>query len=184
MSRDLPAPQGLYDSSREHDACGVSFVADIHGRKSHRMVALAVESLCHLEHRGATGSEANSGDGAGILIQVPDGLLRAVAGFELPAVGSYAVGIAFLPASGTADAVAGVEKIARSEGLTVLGWRDVPTDPDAADVGGAARAVMPVFRQFFVAADGLSGIELDRRAFLARKRIEHEIVDEGGEALV
>ncbi len=189
MSRDLPVTQGLYDSTSEHDACGVSFVADLHGRPSHRMVALAVESLCHLEHRGATGSETNSGDGAGLLIQVPDRLLRATVDFDLPEAGSYAVGLAFLPAGDPDDAMASVEKVVTSEGLTVLGWRDVPTDADGADLGETARDVMPAFRQLFVSASGasgalLTGIELDRKAFIARKRIEHELLDDDGDALV
>ena len=186
MRRDAPPTQGLYDPAHEHDACGVSFVADLHGRASHRMVSLAIRSLCNLEHRGATGSEANTGDGAGILIQVPDAFLRAVSGLELPAAGHYAVGMAFLPNDHTDAAVAGIAKIVESEGLVVLGWRDVPTDPDGADVGETARSVMPVFRQLFIAdGDGAAaGIELDRRAYIVRKRVEHELLDEFGDSLV
>ncbi len=100
MNPDLPAPQGLYDPAFEHDACGVAFVADMHGRKSHRIVERGIEALCNLEHRGAAGAETNTGDGAGILLQMPDAFLRAVvrAGFELPPVGQYATGIGFLTA--------------------------------------------------------------------------------------
>ena len=94
---DVPSPQGLYDPAFEHDACGVGFVVDMHGRASHRIIDLGIASLCHLDHRGATGAEANVGDGAGILVQIPDGFLRQVVDFELPAAGSYAVGCAFLP---------------------------------------------------------------------------------------
>ena len=94
---DLPLAQGLYDPAYEHDSCGVGFVVDMHGRASHRMVELGISSLCHLDHRGATGAEANVGDGAGILTQVPDAFMREVAGVELPPAGSYAVGCAFLP---------------------------------------------------------------------------------------
>ncbi|MBU3718720.1 MAG: hypothetical protein FGM45_10505, partial [Actinobacteria bacterium] len=94
----LPAKHGLYDPRFEHDACGVSFVADIHGRASHDIVARGLGALCNLEHRGATGAEADTGDGAGILIQVPDRFLRSAVSFELPAAGAYAVGMAFLPA--------------------------------------------------------------------------------------
>jgi len=186
MRRDLPSTQGLYDPTFEHDACGVSFVADIHGRASHRMVELAVRSLSNLEHRGATGSEANTGDGAGILIQVPDRFLRAVTDFDLPPAGRYAVGLAFLPTEGDEAAMADIAKIAESEGLNVLGWRDVPTDADAADVGQTARAVMPIFRHLFVsdAVGERSGLELDRIAFIVRKRIEHELLDDGGDSLI
>jgi glutamate synthase (NADPH/NADH) large chain len=93
----LPEKHGLYDPRFEHDACGVSFVVDIQGRASHDIVVRALGALCNMEHRGATGAEADSGDGAGILIQVPDVFLRGVTSFELPAAGSYAVGMAFLP---------------------------------------------------------------------------------------
>ena len=121
---DLPPAQGLYDPAYEHDACGVSFVVDMHGRRSHRMVQLGLSSLCHLDHRGATNAEANVGDGAGILIQVPDAFLRAVVDFALPPRGRYAVGIAFL--SGVdedADAEAErIEALVVDEGLVVLGW--------------------------------------------------------------
>src|SRR6266545_1201997 len=97
MSPDLPARQGLYDPAFEHDACGVSFVVDMHGRSSHHMIERGLASLCHLEHRGASGAEVNTGDGAGILLQIPDRFLRAVVDFELPPAGAYAVGLAFLP---------------------------------------------------------------------------------------
>ena len=93
-----PAPQGMYDPRNEHDACGVGFVATLTGEASHALVEQALTVLRNLEHRGATGSEPDSGDGAGILLQVPDAFLREVAGFELPEAGAYAVGIAFLPA--------------------------------------------------------------------------------------
>src|SRR6266480_1529834 len=130
MPPAVPARQGLYDPQFEHDSCGVAFVVDVEGRRSHRMVELGLKSLCHLDHRGATGAEANVGDGAGILVQVPDGFLRGVVDFELPPVGSYAVGCAFLPREHgeCGAAMAAVEKIAATEDLRVLGWRDVPTD--------------------------------------------------------
>jgi len=92
-----PAPQGLYDAAHEHDACGVAFVAQMSGQRSHELVELAITALRNLEHRGASGAEPDSGDGAGILIQVPDAFLRAVVDFDLPGAGGYAVGIAFLP---------------------------------------------------------------------------------------
>src|SRR5688500_14928378 len=125
----LPAPEGLYDPRFESDACGVGFVADMHGRRSHRLLRLGRSTLCNFDHRGATGAEADVGDGAGILLQVPDAFLRHEIDFELPEAGAYAVGIAFLPKGDAAeDAANAVEKIVATEGLRVLGWRDVPVD--------------------------------------------------------
>ncbi|MDQ1725646.1 MAG: glutamate synthase large chain, partial [Frankiaceae bacterium] len=171
-----PTPQGLYDGRHEHDACGVAFVADMTGRASHEIVRQGVLALDNLEHRGASGSEANTGDGAGILIQIPDGFLRAVSGLTLPPAGSYAAGMAFLPDDDelAAAAVQAVEALALSEGLTVLGWREVPVN--AAIVGASARAVMPRFRLVFVAATGapVTGMTLERMAFCLRKRAERE----------
>ncbi|MEV6122663.1 glutamate synthase large subunit [Streptomyces sp. NPDC052077] len=168
-----PARQGLYDPREEHDACGVGFVATLTGEASHTLVDQALTVLRNLEHRGATGSEPDSGDGAGILTQVPDAFLREVAGFDLPEPGGYAVGIAFLPPEGTDAAVERVGELAAEEGLTVLGWREVPVAPQL--LGATARATMPVLRQLFV-TDGTSrGIALDRRAFALRKRAEREL---------
>jgi glutamate synthase (NADPH/NADH) large chain len=155
----------------------VSFVANIKGVRSREIVTLGITALCNMEHRGATGAEADTGDGAGILIQVPDAFLRAVAGFELPAMGKYAVGIAFLPADPvrTATAIETVERIVVEEGLRPLGWRVVPSNPDC--LGASARAVMPAIQQFFLDDPaGAEGIDLDRKIFVARKRIERELV--------
>jgi glutamate synthase (NADPH/NADH) large chain len=177
MNPDLPIAHGLYDPRFEHDACGVSFVANIKGVRSREIVTLGITALCNMEHRGATGAEADTGDGAGILIQVPDAFLRAVAGFELPAMGKYAVGIAFLPADPvrTATAIETVERIIVEEGLRPLGWRVVPSNPDC--LGASARAVMPAIQQFFLDDPaGAEGIDLDRKIFVARKRIERELV--------
>ncbi|MFZ4812343.1 MAG: glutamate synthase subunit alpha, partial [Ilumatobacteraceae bacterium] len=179
MRSDLPAPSGLYDPRFEHDACGVSFVANIDGVRSRSIVDLGIGALCNMEHRGATGAEADSGDGAGILIQVPDRFLREVAGFALPPLGEYAVGLAFLPAdpADAEKAQSSIEAIVADEGLVTIGWRNVPIRPDC--LGTSARAVMPSFKQLFVAdADGAGGIALDRRLFVARKRIEHELPNE------
>ncbi|MER7912122.1 glutamate synthase large subunit [Streptomyces sp. NPDC096068] len=167
-----PAPQGMYDPRNEHDACGVGFVATLTGVASHALVEQALTVLRNLEHRGATGAEADSGDGAGILLQVPDAFLREVAGFELPEAGAYAVGIAFLPEDGIDAAVAKIEGIAAEEGLNVLGWREVPVAPEL--LGASARSTMPVFRQLFVADGQNTGIALDRKAFVLRKRAERE----------
>src|ERR671911_1420430 len=123
--------EGLYDPRFEHDACGVSFVADMRGRKSHRIVELGLSALCNLDHRGALGADTGTGDGAGILLQVPDRFFREVVDFELPPPGQYATGIAFLPQDPheARQAISQVEKIVKSEGLDVIGWREVPTDP-------------------------------------------------------
>ncbi|GEB52845.1 MULTISPECIES: glutamate synthase large subunit [Streptomyces] len=166
----------MYDPRYEHDACGVGFVATLTGEPSHDLVEQGLTVLRNLEHRGATGSDPDTGDGAGILLQVPDAFLRESVPFALPDAGSYAVGIAFLPAEGSAsaDAVSHIETLASEEGLRVLGWRDVPVAPDL--LGAGARATMPLLRQLFVsAADGArSGIALDRLAFVLRKRAERE----------
>jgi glutamate synthase (NADPH/NADH) large chain len=171
--------QGLYDSRFEHDACGVGFVADLPGRRSHDIVTKALTVLRNLDHRGAKGSDPGTGDGAGILTQIPDALLRAVCGFGLPGRDAYAAGIAFLPASqaarcaSPADAVAAVERIAAQEGLHVLGWRGVPHEPQAC--GEGARVVLPGLSQLFVTGQhGERGLALDRLAFCLRKRAEHE----------
>jgi len=172
-----PTPGGLYDPAFEHDACGVAFVADLAGGRSHDVVANALTALRNLEHRGATGREIDTGDGAGLLSQIPDAFFRGVVDFPLPALGAYAVGIAFLPIDNFAagNAVAGIEHIVADEDLKLLGWREVPVVPDIP--GPSARAMMPRFRQLFVAANDptLTGMALERMAFRARKRIEREI---------
>jgi glutamate synthase (NADPH/NADH) large chain len=158
-------------------------VADSHGRRSHSVVMDALSALANLEHRGAAGAEPTSGDGAGILVQIPDALLRAEVDFPLPepgpdGAGAYAVGLAFLPVEDAAhaEAVELVERIAAQERLRVLGWRYLPVHPDGAGVGSGAQGCMPRFAQLFVAADdcAVTGIELDRLAFCLRKRVESE----------
>ncbi|MGB3893607.1 MAG: glutamate synthase large subunit [Mycolicibacter sinensis] len=172
-----PSRVGLYNPAFEHDACGVAMVVDIHGRRSRSIVEKSITALLNLEHRGAAGAEPHSGDGAGILIQVPDRFLRAVTDFELPDEGAYATGIAFLPQSAkdAANACASVEKIVEAEGLQVLGWRDVPIDDSS--LGALARDAMPTFRQLFIG--GASGMTLERRAYVVRKRAEHELGSKG-----
>ncbi|MGO9504612.1 MAG: glutamate synthase large subunit [Streptosporangiaceae bacterium] len=173
-----PGARGLYDSSYEHDACGVGFVADLSGRNDHGVVSQALTVLRNLEHRGAQGSDPQTGDGAGILTQIPDAFFRAVCGFTLPRQGSYAAGMVFLPATPwepRAQAMAAVEALAAAEGLAVLGWRDVPREPEFC--GAAARDVMPHLAQVFVASAGATpetGMELQRRAFCLRQRAERE----------
>ena len=176
----LPTKQGLYDPRFEHDACGVSFVADLQGRRSHRMVELGLASLCNLDHRGATNAEPNVGRRR----RHPDPGARPRSSgpsstSTCPPAGAYATGIAFLPRDPEpeAAAMAGIEKIAASEGLQVLGWREVPVDNSM--IGQQAAEVEPSFRQVFLtAAEGqppLTDIALDRRCFVVRKRVEHEL---------
>jgi len=166
---------GLYDPRYEHDACGVGLVADLSGRPAHSTVAQALTVLRNLDHRGAKGSDPETGDGAGILTRLPDELFRAVCDFDLPPAGRYAAGLAFLPRGGRerAGQMRRVERLARLEGLVVLRWRDVPHA--AAACGAGALAVLPGLAQLFVApAAGEQGSDLDRRAFCLRKRAEHE----------
>ncbi len=178
----VPAAQGLYDPRREKDACGLAMVATLRGTAGHDIVSTALEALRHLEHRGAVGSDSGTGDGAGIVTQIPDAFLRAVAGFGLPPVGRYAVGMSFLPLDDD-ERVAlkdGIGRIATEEGLAVLGWRDVPTDAD--HLGTLARDAAPAFEQLFLESARtdekgvpLGGIELDRQTFRLRKRAEREL---------
>ena len=173
---------GCYDPAFEHDACGVAFVADLRGPASHRVVSLGLTALENLAHRGAFGADPGTGDGAGALVQLPHRLYREVAGFELPEPDCYATGIAFLP-KGRSQADRAVELVARiasEEGLSVLGWREVPVDLSV--IGEAARSTAPRFAQVFVANGPLGGpgdnIErkgdaLERQCFVLRKRVEH-----------
>jgi glutamate synthase domain-containing protein 2/glutamate synthase domain-containing protein 1/glutamate synthase domain-containing protein 3 len=175
----LPPKQGLYDPSLEHDACGIGFVADLERPASHDIILQATEVLCHLTHRGAAGSDEATGDGAGMLIQTPDKFLRKVAdasGFALPERGRYAVALVFLSldeAERQAQ-VEIVEQVIAAEGQTLLGWRDVPTEPDT--IGEIARRGMPAFRQLFVAAaDGLDQPAFERKLYVIRRLIENRI---------
>ena len=176
----FPARQGMYDPAFEKDACGLAMVATLRGTPGHDIIALALEALRNLEHRGAIGSDAGTGDGAGILTQMPDGFLREVVPFVLPAAGEYAAGLAFLPRDAGARRTqkAGIERIAAEEGLTVLGWREVPTANE--HLGKLADEARPAFEQLFVSrpnddGPGLSGIALDRLAYRLRKRAGHEL---------
>ena len=165
-----PAAQGLYNPANEHDACGVAMVATLNKVATHEIVAQALTALRNLEHRGAAGAEPDSGDGAGILIRVPDAFYRAVTSFELPVEGSYATGIAFIQPGFEPTSL--IESLAAQEGLVILGWRDLPTNPTS--VGKTAQSVMPIFKQLFIKGkNGESGITLDRLAFALRKQAEH-----------
>ena len=172
LASNFPQKQGLYDPAFEHDACGVAMVATLNKIATHEIVATALTALRNLEHRGASGAEPDSGDGAGILIRIPDEFLRAVTGFKLPPAGHYAAGIAFI-AQG-AEVKSAIEKLADEEGLTVLGWRTLPIN--SASLGKTATSVMPQFEQLFVSGKkDESGIHLDRLTFCLRKRAEHSL---------
>ena len=183
----LPPAQGLYDPAHEHDACGVGFVVHVKGRRSHSIVEQALKVLINLLHRGACGCEANTGDGAGILIQMPDRFFRretARLGFALPPERHYGAGFIFLPRDPALRATIErrFEEIVAEEGQRVLGWRDVPTD-DAA-LGPSAVAVEPCFRQLFVgrgpafdpgASDADADVRFERKLYVIRKRIEYAV---------
>ena len=180
MIPGMPPRQGLYDPRFERDSCGVGFVVDIQGRKSHRIVTQALTVLKNLLHRGACGCEVNTGDGAGILIQMPHAFLSRVCasmGIDLPAPRWYGAGLVFLPRdpSQAAGCQAIFEEIIREEGQTLLGWRNVPTDDSP--VGPSARAVEPVIRQIFIGR-GIGLVDdwaFERRLYVIRKRVEHAV---------
>jgi glutamate synthase domain-containing protein 2/glutamate synthase domain-containing protein 1/glutamate synthase domain-containing protein 3 len=175
----LPAPQGLYNPANERDACGIGFVVNINGESSHEIIKRGIQILINLTHRGACGCDPETGDGAGILIQIPHKFFArecAKLGFSLPAPGEYGVGMMFLPVEPQQRLLAEgiVERIAREEGLVVLGWRDTPIDVDA--IGRVARASQPYIEQIFIrAAGGMNQDELERKLFVVRKRAESEI---------
>ncbi|HIJ37573.1 MAG TPA: glutamate synthase subunit alpha, partial [Rhodospirillaceae bacterium] len=186
-SFSFPEKQGLYDPAKEHDACGVGFVVNIKNRKSHQIVRQGLEILINLNHRGAVGADPLAGDGAGILIQMPDLLLREEAarlGFSLPELGRYGVGIMFLPKDGAirASVEAIVAAVIGEEGLVVLGWRDVPVDSTI--LGDSVRAVEPVIRQVFVGfgPETASQDDFERKLFVVRKVITHRVADTHGPA--
>ncbi|MGO4103240.1 glutamate synthase large subunit [Leifsonia sp. YAF41] len=178
----MPEPQGLYDPAEERDACGLAMVATLRGTAGHDIITLALDALRNLEHRGAVGSDAGTGDGAGIVTQIPDAFLRDVVDFTLPAPGRYAVGNVFLPTDPTARSAIkrSIAAIAAAESLAVLGWREVPVRPD--EVGNLARAAMPAIQQLYVQSTLLTetgalvgGIALDRQTWRLRKRAEREL---------
>ncbi|GIX29470.1 MAG: hypothetical protein KatS3mg123_3351 [Burkholderiales bacterium] len=149
----LPPPQGLYDPAQEHDACGVGFIAHIKGRKSHTIIEQGLEILKNLTHRGAVGADPKAGDGAGILIQIPDQFFReemAKQGVRLPPPGQYGVGMVFLPQEPASRLACEyeIERAIKDEGQVLLGWRDVPRDPSV--LGESVKAIEPVIRQVFV----------------------------------
>jgi len=173
-----PEKQGLYSPNNEHDACGVGFVAHIKGKKSHQIVQQGLELLTNLTHRGATGYDPKLGDGAGLLMQIPDAFMREEAAklnIELPAVGQYAVGNLFLPqvSSNRAQCEGVIENILQEEGQVLLGWRDVPVDNS--NIAEAARDVEPMMRQLFIGSTFDDPDAFERKCFVMRKRIEHAV---------
>src|SRR3954447_1033981 len=177
MDPQRPVAAGLYDPSFEHDACGIGAVARLDNRREHEIIERALDVLFRLEHRGAVGSEVDTGDGAGILFQVPDEFFRGVVDFELPAQGRYGVGMAFLTtdAARRADLEALVEQVVVEEGQTLLGWRDVPVDENVP--GPSAAEVMPVVRQVFVGstlAEHADELAFERKLYVIRRVIEDQ----------
>lgn len=176
----LPSAQGLYDPANEHDACGLGFVASIRGEKSHSIVEKGIEVLTHLEHRGACGCDPETGDGAGVLIQIPhEFFVRecAAQGIDLPEPGSYAVGMVFLPVGKRErlQCEGVVETILQEEGFEVLGWRDTPIDATA--IGRVARGSQPYIEQIFLkTTQPLEEKVFERKLYVARRRIENEIL--------
>ena len=167
-----PDKTGLYDPSFEHDACGVALVATLNRVASHEIVTQGLEALRNLDHRGASGAEINSGDGAGIMLRIPDEFFRSKLDFKLPENGAYAAGLAFLP-TGFED-YSRLEELAKEEGISILGWRDLPTKTKS--LGETALSVMPSFRQLFIKGNSDErDLELERKAFCFRKRAEHEL---------
>ena len=154
-----PKAQGMYDPRHEKDACGLAMVATLRGTAGHDIIELALEALRNLEHRGAIGSDAGTGDGAGIVTQIPDAFLRAVVEFELPQSGHYVVGSAFLPTDELERAAVktAIEALAVREQLDVLGWRVVPVQEQ--ELGSLARAAMPAIEQLFLTKSGAAEVQ-------------------------
>ena len=174
-----PAAQGLYNPANEHDACGVGFIAHIKGDKSHLIVDQGLQILDNLTHRGATGFDPLLGDGAGILVQIPDQFYRNISGldFDLPRPGNYGVGMVFLPQDEASRTKIQriIEEFTSAEGQEVLGWRDVPVDNSG--ISQTAREVEPVIRQLFIRRGINCQTEQDfeRKLFVIRKHAEHRV---------
>src|SRR5580692_12384268 len=179
----LPERQGLYDPRNEHDACGMGFVASIKGQKSHNIIEKGIQILINLTHRGACGCDPETGDGAGVLIQIPHKFFAREAaelGFTLPAPGEYGIGMVFLPVEPhqRLQTEGIIERIVKEEGLRLLGWRDTPIQ--GAAIGRVARASQPYIEQVFISRGAEAGStalttdELERKLYIVRKRAETE----------
>src|ERR1039458_6120505 len=179
VTTGLPSAQGLYDPRHEHDACGIGFVANVKGQKSHDIIVKGIQVLINLTHRGACGCDPETGDGAGVLIQIPHQYFArecSKLGFTLPQPGEYGVGMTFLPVEPQARlrTEGMVERIVAEEGLRVIGWRDTPIN--GAAIGRVARNSQPYIQQIFVARDrGMNEDALERKLYIVRKRAESEI---------
>src|SRR5215211_3832303 len=183
MTSLRPQAAGLYDPNLEHDACGVGAVASLSGERSHETVERALHVLDHLEHRGASGAEADTGDGAGILLQLPDRFLRDEVDFELPEEGRYAVGVCFLPKDEARrrEVEQTIEQTVADHGQRLLGWRNVPVDSSVP--GASAAAVEPLIRQVFVGctlsdADWKDGLAFERKIYVIRRIVERAVPEE------
>ncbi len=177
---NLPQPQGLYDGAHEHDACGVGFVANIKGKKSHDIIEQGLTILCNLTHRGAVGADPKASDGAGILIQIPDAFFReemAKLGVKLPPAGQYGIGMVFLPREPASRLACEyeIERAIKDEGQVLLGWRDVPVD--SSDLGESVKKVEPVIRQVFIGRSSSIRVTdaLERKLYVIRKSASHAI---------
>ena len=167
-----PQDEGLYHFSNEHDACGVGMVVDLNGEPCHENVLRGLTVLKRLQHRGAAGSDALSGDGAGLLCPIPHEFFQCQLEGILPEPGSYALAMMF---NGVGEEAV-LESVIEEEGCRILAWRDVPTDPS--QLGEQARQSRPTIRQFFVESrQGLSGDALERKVFISRRRLERELLD-------
>ena len=179
----LPPAQGLYHPAHEHDACGIGFVASIGGQKSHDIIQKGIQVLLNLAHRGACGCDPETGDGAGVLIQIPHQFFARECdklGFALPKPGSYGVGMTFLPVEKhqRLQCEGILERIIREEGLTLLGWRDTPVYASA--IGRVARASQPYIQQIFVrCSPGMEEDAFERKLYVVRKRAENEMRESG-----
>jgi len=177
----LPPKLGLYDPDTEKDSCGVGFICDIKGRPSRQIIEDARDMNCCMEHRGGVGYEKNTGDGAGMLLGLPDRFLRRIAGadlgVELPEAGQYGVGNVFLPTDENerAHCQRVLEEEIAAAGQKLLGWRSLPVHPDGAGIGNAARAAMPYFAQLFIGAEGVEGDEFERKLYIIRKHGTHRL---------
>ncbi len=177
-NQTVPTKQGLYDPQMEHDACGVGFIVHQKGEKSHSIVADALQILVNLDHRGACGCETNTGDGAGILIQIPDKFLRKVVqGFSLPAIGEYAVGMMYASpdASKRSQSREIFERVVADAGQKVIGWRDVPTDNSS--IGNTAKASEPFVQQVFIERNAALADDLafERKLLVIRKQSHNAV---------
>src|SRR3954465_12293737 len=182
MENGLPKKHGLYDPANEKDSCGVGFIAHIKGVRSHSIIRDATEALENMDHRGACGCEANTGDGAGILTAIPDELMRSEAkrlfNAELPEIGRYAIAQVFLPRDEKEREVCknNLQKYVERQGQRFIGWRPVPTDAKKADIGKSAAATEPVIEQMLVAAaDGLDRTAFCRQLYVIRKQAFHAL---------